>query len=1716
MKGRQWAALLTSFTGQESCTPCHTHTDGHAHAAQPRRDQYAFRPALHQGGLAVCAEPHDPAPTPRHVDLVPGKDRFPKQRLQGLLDRCRHPIVGGGLSSKVQVSATAQQHAAFVVAEIVEAFVHVEGAAQGEPRDGRGKQHLSPGGCDVHIRKELACVPVRGHHHLAGLKGATIGGMDPCTVRPLFDRPHRETGQMTHAGFLRALPKRADQFAAVHRAFEPGARHMGNARQTEAMSRIRIPSIDVRPDHVAELLVQPAEPLGHSRVQRIVRSVHLMPTRRFEPDPRITQFPAQFQQALPSLLHPDEHGLGAFAVGICEQFARAAEAGEARVLHARTRAGATPLHHEHPMVRMGADVMQRGEETHDPAPHDRQMHLAGLVGHGTGPDPFQCGFPRTFHGGLVEAAEGAFPAGGKIAVIFPGPPGPYRVTSSVRPILRLFLICATLMGMAQRAQAQGGELDNVYIYGTIKDQYTAKKLDGVVVAIYKNGGKLQEVSSNASGKYEFNVDYGAEYKIVYNKVGWVSKNYTVDTRNVPEESRVGGEGMNIEMTLFQELPGMDFSILNQPIGKAKYYAEKSGLDWDWEYTAQIQNEVNRLIKEYNDRKKNEANADEQYTKAMQQGEAAMTAADYKKAVESFTTALTLKANDAKATARLSDAKMKLDDAEGEKKKNEQYAALIKEADAFFTKKDYQNAKTKYDAAADVKEEEQYPRTRSKECETLLADLAKKAEEERKAKELEEKYKAALTAADAAFKGEKYQDAQAKYTEASALKPAEQYPKDQLALCAKKIDELAKKAEEDKKQKELDAKYQAAIVAADAAFKAENFEQARGKYEEASALKAEEKYPKDQIALIAKKLEELARKAEEDRKKKELDASYQAAITAADGAFRGEKYDDAKTKYNEALGLKPDEKYPKDQLAAIEKKLEELARKAEEDRKNKDIEDRYNAAIAAADAAFRSKGWSEAKDQYKAALGIKPKEKYPQDQLAAIDKAMEDEARQAEEARKALELEERYAGLIDAGGEMFRNQNYQGARAKFVEASQVKPQERFPQDKIKEIDAKLQELERLAEEEKKRQEMEARYASLIASADKAFDGEAYPAALNDYKDALALKPAEAHPMDRIAAIEKLLDQAAQEKAEKDRLAREAQARDKQYADLMAKADAEFDAKRYSEARSAYVDASDVKPDEARPKDRIAEIDRVLDEQARKAEEDRLKAEADAAERARLEAQRLKEMQDKDALEARYREIIAAADLAFNAEDFDQARGKYTDALAVKPEEQYPKDRLALIENTLAGRQKAMDDAARLAEEQRRADEERRLREQQEADAARLAAEDERRKLDEQKAIEQRYLDVVSQADQAMGEERYTEARDLYTQALDIKPQETWPQAQIERIDKLLAEQERLRREAELAASRKEEPKPEPRRKGGSTIDRGKEQEAEDFMREARAREEAEKYDRIKKLKSDVQEGIQADDQGSVARREQAVAQNARTRDIGAGLYQGGEEGRLTNAAAIEAQKDALSEAERQRQERASGVRQAAYDGKMNTEQVVEQGRVTWDDRQRESAQQHQAGAEALAAQSEQRRDAAKERSDAAYEQARSQAGSMADLKERGDRIAESSQERVLSEKQALENRQATLNNNADDRRANEKARIDSTPLNQQRDFADYNRSKLAQEYPPGVTEESYTEGNKVIIRRIVVQGNKADEYSKVIAKWGTFYFKNGQSISEQIWTNDTEE
>ncbi|MCB0812814.1 MAG: hypothetical protein KDB87_06580, partial [Flavobacteriales bacterium] len=171
------------------------------------------------------------------------------------------------------------------------------------------------------------------------------------------------------------------------------------------------------------------------------------------------------------------------------------------------------------------------------------------------------------------------------------------------------------------------------------------------------------------------------------------------------------------------------------------------------------------------------------------------------------------------------------------------------------------------------------------------------------------------------------------------------------------------------------------------------------------------YPKDQLKAIDLALEELARKAEEERQARELQERYDAAIQAADAAFNAADYEDARTKYTEAGEIKPEEKYPKDRLKAIDAALEELARKAEEERLARELQEKYDASIAKADKAFDEERYEQARAAYTEASGLKPEETYPKDRLKAIDERIAELERLAEEERLARELQEKYDAAI---------------------------------------------------------------------------------------------------------------------------------------------------------------------------------------------------------------------------------------------------------------------------------------------------------------------------------------------------------------------------------------------------------------------------------------------------------------------------------------------------------------------------------------------------------------------------------------------------------------------------------------------------------------------------------------------------------------------------------
>jgi len=67
-----------------------------------------------------------------------------------------------------------------------------------------------------------------------------------------------------------------------------------------------------------------------------------------------------------------------------------------------------------------------------------------------------------------------------------------------------------------------------------------------------------------------------------------------------------------------------------------------------------------------------------------------------------------------------------------------------------------------------------------------------------------------------------------------------------------------------------------------------------------------------------------------------------------------------------------------------------------------------------------------------------------------------------------------------------------------------------------------------------------------------------------------------------------------------------------------------------------------------------------------------------------------------------------------------------------------------------------------------------------------------------------------------------------------------------------------------------------------------------------------------------------------------------------------------------------------------------------------------------------------------------------------------------------------------------------------------------------QERLATEFPDGITEEQFEEGNRKVVRRVVVKDGMGNEYRMVTHAWGgTYFFKNGTSITERVWKEETE-
>lgn len=748
------------------------------------------------------------------------------------------------------------------------------------------------------------------------------------------------------------------------------------------------------------------------------------------------------------------------------------------------------------------------------------------------------------------------------------------------------------------------------IYGIATNSDMARREPGVTVTITSGGSQVSSMVTSNSGKFTTSLPYGKKYKIEFTKSGLVSRFLYVDLVGINVEDVPAGDlSQEFEMSLFGEIPGADLSFLQtMPTTTFTLNMKKMMSEYDHKQADDMKTKIDAVLAKKDALKAAQEDKLRQYEQYMTTGDQNFAGLKYDEALKSYQAASAILPTEAlpKEKIAATNAKLKeINDQKNQVAKEAQYNAAIQEADKAFVIKDWVKAEAKYEEAINLKPNEQHPTQRLIEIEEILTNI-KKAE--LAAKQKDEQYNNLITAADNLRKQNQLDNAKAKYNEAIAIK-AEQYPKDQIVA----IDLQIKKQAEEAKNNDA---YLASMKVADLLYSQSKLEDALAKYKEALALKPSEITPKEKINEITQKIADLASQNAKEK-------SYTDAITSADALFVQEKLSEAKVQYQKALEVKPDEAYPKTKIAAIEIKLKELADKQVADKA-------YNDKIAAADVKFSSNALEDAKKLYQEALGLKPSEVYPTTKIKEI------ETKLADQNKTKLE-NEKYDKLIADANLLYVGNKLEEAKAKYQEASDVKPTEALPKDKIVEITKKITDLVA-------GKKLENDYTAAITQGQSYLTKNDLVKAKEQYVIAQNLKPTEALPKDKLAEIVAKI--AAKEKQD---------ILDKKYNDLVAAADNFFNAAKYVDSKAKYLEAKQIKQDP------------YLDGRI-KAIDDKL------AEIAVLEAKK-----------KAYGDKIILADNALGRGELESAKKLYEEALAIDVAQTYPKDKIKEITTAIANKQ-----------------------------------------------------------------------------------------------------------------------------------------------------------------------------------------------------------------------------------------------------------------------------------------------------------------------------------------------------------------------------------------------------------------------------------------------
>lgn len=156
----------------------------------------------------------------------------------------------------------------------------------------------------------------------------------------------------------------------------------------------------------------------------------------------------------------------------------------------------------------------------------------------------------------------------------------------------LLLVCVV---SAQPALGQGF---SVILSGKVTEYFTGYPVKGAQVRLIKAGLPQGEQVTRKDGRYRFELERGWKYEVWFSRRQMVTKHVIIDTRDIPPYPDVPFYDMDLQITLFNWVDGVDLGAFNEAIGMAAYKASLHNMSWDTPYTATMRPVFSKTMDAY--------------------------------------------------------------------------------------------------------------------------------------------------------------------------------------------------------------------------------------------------------------------------------------------------------------------------------------------------------------------------------------------------------------------------------------------------------------------------------------------------------------------------------------------------------------------------------------------------------------------------------------------------------------------------------------------------------------------------------------------------------------------------------------------------------------------------------------------------------------------------------------------------------------------------------------------------------------------------------------------------------------------------------------------------------------------------------------------------------------------------------------------------------------